>query len=139
MKISSSPILAAMNPTNTLKSLKLAFFWIQKAADQGHAEAKIAIGKFYLQGLREIASRDKYPIFYSINPQEIQQGVDLLEEVAQQGDAKIQYAVGDLLYNLSHKKNGEPEYKDRGLYWMQKAADQGHAEAIEVLIILTHV
>lgn len=90
---------------------KQAFYWYQKAADQGLASAQNNLGVLYLNG-RGVA-KDSQQAFY------------WYQKSADQGNAHGQYNLG-VMY-----KNGQSVSKDdaKAVDLYEKAARQGHALA----------
>ena len=68
---------------------------------------------------------ERINIYMSMDEAHAKRVVQYYTRMAEDGNAKAQYALGLLL------RNGEgvaPDY-GKGLYWLEKAALQGHAEA----------
>jgi TPR repeat protein len=90
---------------------KDSFEELQKAADQGDAEAQVALGAFYAGGGGVAKDSGKAAEWY--------------KKAADQGYAKAQFLLG-WYYNIG---NGVAQDFTKAIEWYKKAADQGYAEA----------
>jgi hypothetical protein len=82
--------------------------WSRKAAEQGHADAQLALG---LRGLGV--------------PQDYPEAVKWLRKAAEQGRTFAQYNLG-IMYD---KGQGVPQDSVEAMKWYRKAAEQGDADA----------
>ena len=88
-----------------------ALYWLRRSADQGNANAQLALAKMYEHGLGV--------------PQFHQQATDLYLKAAEQGLVEAQYRLACMcLHGL-----GIAEDVQQALLWFRKAADAGHADA----------
>lgn len=85
--------------------------WYRKAAEQGHGEAQIGLGKLYKDG-------DGVPKDYA-------QATKWIAKAAAQGLANAQYELATLYY---YQQYGQQDY-DQAIAWYRKAAIQGHGRA----------
>ncbi|MEN8220548.1 MAG: tetratricopeptide repeat protein [Pseudomonadota bacterium] len=85
-----------------------AFKWFRNAAEQGHAAAQYNLGNMYHSG-KGVPQNDP--------------------ETAEQGDAQAQYNLG-LIYA---KGVGVYPNLQEAIKWARKAAEQGHANAQNLL------
>ena len=98
-----------------------AFYWYQKAADQGNAIAQFILGFMYERNL--VVPKEKLNIVASMtlqSPNAIK-ALYWYQKAAEQGYAEAQFNLGGMY-------RGAQNYKE-AIYWYQKAADQGYAEA----------
>ena len=95
-----------------------AVIWIQKAADQGYAEAQEKLGEMYARGRGGLAKDDA-------------QAVSLFRKAAEQGFAQAQFTLG-WAYDTG---DGVPVDIIEGERWLRKAADQGYDLAQYVLCL----
>lgn len=120
-----------------------AIQWYQKAADQGHAEAKNKIGTYYLLG-KEYKKALKYyhaaAKLNNLNAQynlgmmymndiygvmDVQKGLKWYKLAAKAGHAAAQFEMG--IYNFYGI--GLVKKSTEAIPWFEKAARQGHDEA----------
>ncbi|WP_413491362.1 tetratricopeptide repeat protein [Shewanella baltica] len=90
---------------------KVPLVEVQKAAEQGNAEAQLNLGFLYSFG--EGVSRDN------------KQAVHWFTKAAEQGDADAQFTLG-FMYS---EGKGVPWDNKQAMYWYRKAAEQGYASA----------
>lgn len=95
---------------------KEACRWMDKAAEQGNADAQEFLGMCYCSPGNGVFSDGFVAIYW-------------FEKAAEQGKSFAQYMLGKMLIR------GVDYLKDvkRGLYWVQQAAAQGLEEAIDFL------
>ena len=91
-----------------------AFYWYEKAAEQGHTEAQHAVGWLYENGKGVERNYEKAVYWY--------------QKAAEQGLARSMYGIGNCYYN------GKKDYK-KAFYWYQKAAEHGLQEALYFLAV----
>jgi TPR repeat protein len=94
------------------KDIREAVRWERLAADQGHAMARTFMGLAYLDGIGGL-------------PQSNGEAVRYLKLAADQGDADGQYNLG----TLYEEGRGVEQDERMAIYWYQKAAAQGQADA----------
>ena len=113
-----------------------AFPLLEQSAKLGHAEAQVSLGYYYIIGyvaesFREVYNNKKSILNDPGRAEDVRQAKHWLEKAAQQGDAKMQFRVGKIMYNdLYYAREKNLEDKNRALYWLQKSADQGYRRAI---------
>jgi len=100
------PAGAAADPVLALK-------WIQRAADQGYADAQYALGAMYHGGRGALQS---FPAAFK-----------WFERAAQQNHADAQYSLG-VMYRTGQ---GVPADKSKAYIWFNLSAAQGHPRARE--------
>ena len=88
---------------------------LQKAAEQGDAEAQFNLGRYYLFG-KGVEKDEK-------------EAVKWLRKSAEQGVAKAQYNLGVLYAN----GDSVPQNNAKAVDWLRKAAEQGDDKAQFVL------
>lgn len=96
------------------KDLPTALIWLQKAADQGDADAQMYTALCYLQGIcakKNPNLAKKYII-----------------KAAQSGFAMAQYELAIMFLKTKHPKN-----KKLGRIWLKKSANKGYPEAISAM------
>ena len=93
------------------KDQKQAVYWYRKAAEQGHVEAQIELGKCYEDG--NGVEKDLSQMIY------------WYRKAADQGHAHAQYLLG-WCYKSGH---GVESNIIQARYWYGKAAKQGHKTA----------
>lgn len=96
--------------------------WLEKAAAQGHLEAK-------------------YILFFHNECQDKAKALAILTEVAEAGHANAQYVLGIRYNNGSFFEPGDycgfPQYdRHKAVYWWEKAAGQGHSGAMTELALM---
>ncbi|MCU0940680.1 MAG: sel1 repeat family protein, partial [Burkholderiaceae bacterium] len=91
----------------------LALKWIQRAADQGYADAQYALGAVHHAGRGALQS---FPV-----------AVKWFELAAQQNHADAQYSLG-VMYRTGQ---GVPVDKSKAYIWFNLSAAQGHPRARE--------
>ena len=91
----------------------LALQWIQRAADQGYADAQYALGAMHHGGRGALQS---FPAAFK-----------WFERAAQQNHADAQYSLG-VMYRTGQ---GVPADKSKAYIWFNLSAAQGHARARE--------
>jgi len=87
---------------------------LRERADQGNADAQLALGKIYRDGKKA--------------PQDFKEAAVWLRKAADQGNAEAQERLSMLYYN----GQGVSRDIEEAIRWLRKAADQGYAPA-EVL------
>jgi TPR repeat protein len=92
-----------------------AAYWFSKSTEQGNLMALNLLAVMYRLGKGVAKDSSK--------------AIALLQIAAQREDKEAQYRYGAMLYS------GEGIRQDvrQGMYWIRKAANQGHVEAQEVL------
>lgn len=129
----------------------LAEQWYQAAAGRGHPKAKIALGRLAMasdddvtamQQFEEAAELGEAEALYLIGRLHEQgKGVDadpekamqLFEQAANAGDPKAQFRMArSALAEQSENGNSE-ENSNAAIEWLNKAAEQNHAEAQTIL------
>ena len=93
---------------NCQKDNSKAVEWLEKAANQGHAEAQVALGDWCVEQAQggNKKQRDKAIQYYT--------------KAANQDNAEAAYKLGE----LHHKRD-----KKTACHWYQRAAEQGHEKA----------
>lgn len=99
------------NDAGGTQDYKLAAFWLEKAALQGHAGAQISLGILYNDG-RGVA-------------QDYKRAMALWEQAAAQGDATAQYNLGDMYCEC---RGVTQDYVEE-FKWFSLAADNGDPDA----------
>ena len=89
-----------------------SFFWFQRAAEQGHVKAVYRLGKCYLKGWGCISN--------------VNIAIQFFQLASRHGNLKAQYRLGEIFSN-KHSKFYDNE---QALFWLEKAADAGHAKAV---------
>ena len=89
---------------------------IDRAAASGNKEAVIILATAYAQGHQGVAKDEK-------------KAEGLLMSPAQEGDAECQFALASL-YKFGDTFTAR---RDEAQMWLQRAADKGHAKALEIL------
>ncbi|OCG09038.1 hypothetical protein A9G13_02985 [Gilliamella sp. wkB178] len=121
-----------------LENQKISMYWLEKAAEAGHFEAKLKIAEEYKSGFYLEKNFAKSLYWYNSYCNEFKEGeyhfdycspfinkekeiADLLTE-ANNGDMEAQFNLGIKLINIQalHKI---------GIYYLKQATDQGHEEA----------
>jgi TPR repeat protein len=105
------------------KQLDGAFLLLRNAAGKGNAAAALALGEMYDPATY---SPETSPL-PAPNPT---QAAEWYKQAAEAGIAEAQYRYGVLLMS---GKTEEPNGPEKGVAWLQKAADQGHQNAKEAL------
>lgn len=108
-----------------------ALSWFHRAAIQGDIKAQYHLGQLYAPDSDTIPENSLRAAYW--NGQAAQQGhrkarqiqMALFTQVAQQGNAKIQYTLA-LIYA---SKKSVPRHLKQALKWLQLAARNGHAQA----------
>ena len=95
-----------------------AFYWMQKAARQGDADAQIRLGSMYKTGTGTLVNLEKAVSFYRLS--------------AEQGNVHAQSNLADIYLN----GRGVEQNFARGVFWLMKAADNGHAHAQYILGVM---
>ena len=135
----------------TAKDPVAALLWARKAAANSHPKAAVAVGAIMLQsqnratqteGLeminRAVASGDKEAALalataYARGDQCVlkdeKRAEELLKPHADKGDAESQFALASL-YQFGDSFAAR---RDEAQVWLQRAADQGHPRALEIL------
>ncbi|CAM4392852.1 MAG: hypothetical protein LEGION0398_MBIBDBAK_01162 [Legionellaceae bacterium] len=91
------------------KDEKTAFYWYQKAADQGNAQGQSSLGVMYANG-RGVEKDDKQAVYW-------------YQKAANQGNTEGQVNLG-IMYEYGR---GVEKDEKKAAYWCQKAAEQGSA------------
>ena len=99
------------NPAQNKNKDQVTFQHIQKAADQGNADAQNSLGDMYYYGEGVAQNYTK--------------ALKWLQKAADQGNADAQNSLGDMYYY----GEGVTQNHTKALKWLQKAADQGNADA----------
>ena len=109
---------------------------IEKSARIGHVEAQVTLGALYASGSFAFAYRAlKQEEIYNDRgrAEDVRKANHWLEKAAKQGDARIQYRVGKIMYEELYNLSGTLKERNRALYWLQKSADQGYTLALILL------
>lgn len=93
-----------------------ALAMMQHAAEEGRTEAVLFLARTY--------SRGEFGV-----PIDEGRAETLLKPVAENGDAECQFALASLYRFGSNYEN----QRDLATQWLQRAADQGHVKAVEIL------
>lgn len=93
------------------KDTDKAYTWFEESADNGNTEAQKLIGAAYFTGRNRIINLDKAWHYYTL--------------AAESGDPIAQTVIGSFNYSAFNY--------DEARIWWDKAAKQGHQEAIEKL------
>ena len=88
-----------------------AFYWYQKAAEKGLAQARYNLAALYQNGQGVV--------------QDYQQAVSWYIQAAEQGHTRAQYALGTLYYC----GNGVPQDYKQAAFWYRMGTEQGNAWA----------
>lgn len=94
-----------------------AFFWFSKSANQGFAEAQLALATCYAEG-RGIDEADENKAFYWFS------------KSAEQGNAEAQYYLG----NCYEYGIGTEENEKMAIRWYEQAGLNGNTDAMESLL-----
>ena len=135
----------------TVKNEDAAINWARKAADQGNLDALVLLARLLLESpdsanrseamkrLERAADEGKTPaiLFLAMMcargefraPVDEARAEKLLKPAAERGDAECQFALASL-YAFGGTFAGQRSSADE---WLRRAADQGHAKALEVL------
>ena len=111
---------AHLSGKGAAKDAALAFDWMKKAAEQGHAEALGGVGYFYANGVA--VEKDEA------------QAVEWFRKGAEHGGPRSQFNFGRMLLD----GKGVTKDEQQGRAWMKKSADQGVTEAIFALGKMYH-
>ncbi len=98
-----------------------SFYWLEKAAKQGHPDAQYTLGQRYYFGFDKSIKMDKEKAFYWYN------------KAARQGIIEAQYFVGQM-YGVGYQ--GVTKDLEYSFYWTQQAAEKGMVEARILLAIM---
>ena len=99
---------------------------LKKAAEQGDADAQYRLGTMYKEGKGVPRNDDMACQWYAkAAAQGHEAGLCVLKQLAVQGDADVQFCLGDMY----KKGKGVPRDGDMARRWLKKAAEQGHADA----------
>ncbi len=98
--------------------LPRATWWLEKAAQKGHAPAQYQLAVMYYTG--------------EGMEQNTQRARELLEKAAQKGHAPAQYLLALMYYKGEGGKTDKPQAR----YWLEKAAQQGFDPAKTILEML---
>jgi TPR repeat protein len=104
--------LSYLQATGVPQNDRLAAFWLQKAAAQGHRAAEYQLGSMYEEGLGGLPRNDAIAARYYLLS-------------AQKGFPEAQFAVG-LSYEFAE---GVPRNRRTAIYWLYQAAAQGDGRA----------
>ncbi len=102
-----------------LKDYDQAFYWTEKAAVQGDADAQIRLALMYEDGIGTAVDVEKAVLFY--------------RRSAEQGNVHGQSNLADLYLN---GRSGVERNNGQGVFWLTKAADNGHPHAQYVLGVM---
>ncbi len=94
---------------------KLALTWAQQSADQGHPLGVFHLANIYRWGIEVKPDSQQAEALYA-------QALEGLQELAQQGDAAAQSAIGWMYF----QGVGVPENLEKAAEWLQSSANQGH-------------
>ena len=122
--------------------------WLKNAASQGHAQAAFELGSLYETGLAVPKNYNQAKAFYEsaiiqghrnahfnlalmLNSEQVpfsnlQQARNLMGVIAEQGDVEAQFVLATLMENTLRNVGAEPS---KAIYWLEKAATQGHRTA----------
>ena len=104
-----------------------AAFWYRKAAEQGDADAQVALGD--LDSNKECLSQDDDGECVTKDYEDYSEAAHWYRKAAEQGDSDAQESLGDLYLN----GQGVPQDYAEASIWLRKAAEQGNVEALESL------
>jgi TPR repeat protein len=93
------------------ESSEEAVRWFRASAEQGHADAQVALGRSFKRG--------------QALKQDFAEAADWFHKAAEQGHAQAQALLGNCFYN----GRGVERDLAAAVSWYHKAAEQGHAEA----------
>lgn len=99
------------------ENLEKAEMWYKRAAQEDNPLAKTMLGNFYVRHAKGDAQGT--------------QGLNLLEEAAEEGHPRAQYLYG--LYLTRLHPEGSPCWK-KGAGWLQKAVQKGNKDAEEYIL-----
>ena len=134
-----------------IKDLELALLWGRKAAEQGNVEAQFSVGKILIQSSNEEDRAKAADYLQKASDAGNIQAVLLWATVlgrGQHGIGKDEARAESLLKPWAEKGNPDCQFVLAALYkfgetyadrreeaylWMQRAADQGHPKALEIL------
>lgn len=85
-----------------------AFYWVNKAAEQGHLSALYCLGSMYLAGYGVNKNRDK--------------AMFLFIEAAESGYLEASATLGTMYFDQGNK--------DKAVFWFEKAAECNHATSM---------
>ena len=102
-----------------LCNYKEAVKWLREAAEQGHTEAQLKLGKCYYNGEGVEEDRDEAEKWLS-------KAMDEYHKAAKNGDSDAQYELGDCYFDGC----GIATNEDEAIKWWRKAAEQGQADAL---------
>ncbi|OHW62278.1 putative beta-lactamase HcpC precursor [Andreesenia angusta] len=127
---------------STTNDIEKALYWLEKAAEQGHIGSQYMVGLFYFTG--ELGIND------------FNKSLKWLERSANQGHMVSQLLLGSIYSSTDYHKSfkwhlkaarqglmdaqyyvgvyyetgsGVEKNKENALYWLEKAAEQGHIDA----------
>ena len=100
-----------LNDVTIPRNDKWAVFWYQRAAEQGHVEAQMALGNIYYWGNGTERDYTKAVYWYM--------------KAARQNKPEAQYMVGLMYYFARGLKQDYQQTR----YWYQKSAEQGYVYA----------
>ena len=101
----------------TPKDIKLATFWIKKAANRGNALAQAYLGGLYSYDNGAIPKNYKKSFYW-------------LKKATEQKDTFSYFILGEMYYD---GEGGFPKDYKKSFYWYKKAAEQGFVDAQEKL------
>jgi TPR repeat protein len=95
-----------------------ALAWVKRAAEQGFAQAQVAVGRFYREGIEGGGF-----------PRDDEEAFKWFKLAADQGIREGQYEVG-IAYVKGHEGGGVVRNNKEALVWLQLAAAQFDASAV---------
>ena len=103
---------------------------LNSMAEQGDAEVQFILGSMYEKGTGVRQDKGKAVEWYQkAAAQGHADALNSLNRMAEQGDAKVQFILG----GMYEKGIGARQDKGKAVEWYQKAAAQGHADALNSL------
>ncbi|MDR2188748.1 MAG: sel1 repeat family protein [Azonexus sp.] len=128
------------NGCGVKKDLEQAAAWFRNSAEQGNVDGQYSLGLMYEHGLG--VKRDVMQALYWYQAATAQERGDAFEAANQlaaaehataeltdlrlKDDAETQYWMGSRYLNLDRAQGPD---RAQGIFWLRKAAEQGHAEA----------
>ena len=97
--------ILAEGTSAVLSNMQEAKYWLDKAANNGHNQARLSLALIYLKGQKE----------------EVEKGIDLLESAGKEGFLEAQTTLG-VLYLEGDKVT---QNMTKAAFWMKQAYDQG--------------
>jgi TPR repeat protein/accessory gene regulator protein AgrB len=135
------------NPGSELRSDASSRYWLERAAEQGHIDAAMALARSprstedKLRWLTVAAegglAEAQYQLYRfmlksTVADYKSRSAMDWLQSAAESGLTDAQYEIGRILTHGDRQRGIEKNSK-KALQWWEKAADNGHGRAMEEL------